>query len=93
MNENNLISRILVLGHYAFFLELFFVLFVLLINGKKRKYFTLKINGVKRKSKRILFLQFFDFIIGKALCASFILKKIFDDLLSECFSMLAMCIR
>lgn len=41
MNENSLISRILVLGHYAFFLELFFALFVLLINGKKRKYFPL----------------------------------------------------
>lgn len=35
MNENNLISRILLLGHYAFFLEFFFALLVLLIHGEK----------------------------------------------------------
>ncbi len=41
MNENNLIGRILFLGNYSFFLEIFFALIILLIHGKKRKYFPL----------------------------------------------------
>ncbi len=41
MNENNLIGRILFLGNYSFFLEIFLASLVLLINGKKRKFYPL----------------------------------------------------
>ncbi len=41
MNENNLIEKILLLGDYAFFLEMLFATVILLINAKKRKFWIL----------------------------------------------------
>lgn len=41
MNENGIISRILPLGSYSFFLEIYFAMLILLFNSKKRKHFIL----------------------------------------------------
>lgn len=45
MNESGIISKVILLGQYSFFLELFFALLILLHRSKKRKYFWLRAIG------------------------------------------------
>ena len=42
MNENNIIGRILPLGNYSFFLEIYIAMFIILVHSKKRRLFPVR---------------------------------------------------